>query len=458
MDYFPTFLDLKNKKCVIVGGGEVAHRKAKAVLKSGATTYIISIEFNKEFNDFPEDKCVLINDEFNSKHLAGATLVIAATDSLIINKKVANEASRLGILVNVVDEPSLCSFIMPALIDKSPVIIGISTGGNSPVLTRKIKEIIEVNLPNNIGLLSEIMGSWRQRVKEKFDSFDMRLKFWEKLMDSEVPELVFKNKSVLADQKIQEQLSNNSFENTVGEVYLVGGGPGDPELLTLKALRLMYQCDVVLYDRLVSKEVLSKVRPDSEFISVGKSESQHTVEQNKINEMLILLAKEGKKVLRLKGGDPFIFGRGGEEIDELAKSHIPFQVVPGVTAASGCGSYAGIPLTHRDYSQSVRFLTGHLKDGKLDINWKNLNNNQETLVFYMGLLSLPTIADELMKHGMPSTMPIAAIEHGTTHNQRVVTSTLDKISLEVSELELKSPTTFIVGEVVKLREQLNWYG
>ena len=238
----------------------------------------------------------------------------------------------------------------------------------------------------------------------------------------------------------------------------MGGGPGDPELLTLKALRLMYQCDVVLYDRLVSKEVLNKVRPDAEFISVGKSESQHTVEQHKINEMLILLAKEGKKVLRLKGGDPFIFGRGGEEINELAKSNIPFQVVPGVTAASGCGSYAGIPLTHRDYSQSVRFLTGHLKDGKLDIDWKNLNNKQETLVFYMGLLSLPKICEELMKHGMPSSMPIAAIEHGTTYNQRVVTSTLDKISLEVLELELKSPTTFIIGEVVKLRGQLNWYG
>jgi len=458
MDYFPVFLDLENKKCVIVGGGEVAHRKTKAVLKSGAIVNVISIEFSKKFNDFPETRCFLIKEEFDVRHLTDATLVIAATDSLSVNKKVANEANKLGIPVNVVDAPSLCSFIMPALIDKSPVIIGISTGGNSPVLTRNIKEIIEVNLPSNIGLLAKMMGSWRQRVKERFNSFDMRLKFWEKLMDSEVPQLVFKNKLVLADQKIQEQLRNNSFENSVGEVYLVGGGPGDPELLTLKALRLMYQCDVVLYDRLVSKEVLNKVRPDAEFISVGKSESQHTVEQHKINEMLILLAKEGKKVLRLKGGDPFIFGRGGEEINELAKSNIPFQVVPGVTAASGCGSYAGIPLTHRDYAQSVRFLTGHLKDGKLDIDWKNLNKKQETLVFYMGLLSLPKICEELMKHGMPASMPIAAIEHGTTYNQRVVSSTLDKISLEVLELELKSPTTFIVGEVVKLRGQLNWYG
>ena len=458
MNYFPAFLDLTDKKCVIVGGGEVAHRKTKALIRSGARAHIVSIEFSEKFKDFPEENCFLIKDEFNSKHLVDATLVIAATDSFITNRKVSSDANKLGIPVNVVDEPSLCSFIMPALIDKSPVIIGISTGGNSPVLTRKIKEIIEVSLPSNIGLLSKVMGSWRQRVKERFDSFDKRLRFWENLIDSDVPELVFKNKPSLANQKIEEQLRNDSSKNTSGEVYLVGGGPGDPELLTLKALRLMYKCDVVLYDRLVSKEVLDKVRPDADFISVGKSESEHTVEQHKINEMLILLAKEGKKVLRLKGGDPFIFGRGGEEIDELAKSDIPFQVVPGVTAASGCGSYAGIPLTHRDHSQSVRFLTGHLKDGKLDINWRSLNNKQETLVFYMGLLSLPTICEELIKHGMSSGMPIAAIEHGTTNNQRVVTSTLDKICLEVLALELKSPTTLIIGEVVKLRAQLNWFG
>ena len=241
-------------------------------------------------------------------------------------------------------------------------------------------------------------------------------------------------------------------------VYLVGAGPGDSDLLTLRALRLMYQADVVLYDRLVSHQVLDKVRPDAEFISVGKSESQHTVEQHKINEMLVFYANKGNKVLRLKGGDPFIFGRGGEEIEELSKFNIPFQVVPGVTAASGCGSYAGIPLTHRDHSQSVRFLTGHLKEGKLELEWDNLINKQETLVFYMGLLSLQTICDELISHGSSPDTPIAAIEQGTMPNQRVVTSTLEKITPIVTRLDLKSPTMLIIGDVVTLRKQLSWYG
>ena len=458
MDYFPVFLDLTNKKCVIIGGGDVAHRKTKAIIKSGATAHVVSVELSEKFKDFSTEKCILIKEEFDLTHLDGAALVIAATNSTITNKKIALGANELNIPVNVVDEPSLCSCIMPAFIDKSPVIIAISTGGNSPVLTRRLKEIIEISLPSNIDLLSKLMGSWREKVKAKFSSFDMRLKFWEDIMESEIPSLVFKNKVEFANQKIRERLETKNFSNSVGEVYLVGAGPGDPDLLTLRALRLMYQSDVVLYDRLVSKQVLEKIRPDAEFISVGKSESQHTVEQNKINEMLILLAKQGKKVLRLKGGDPFIFGRGGEEIEELSNSKIPFQVVPGVTAASGCGSYAGIPLTHRDYSQSVRFLTGHLKDGKLELDWKKLVNKQETLVFYMGLLSLPTICNELIGHGLSSNTPIAAIEYGTTPNQRVVASTLDKICGEVSKLELKSPTTLIIGEVVRLRRQLSWYG
>ena len=241
-------------------------------------------------------------------------------------------------------------------------------------------------------------------------------------------------------------------------ISIVGAGPGASDLLTLRALRLMYQADVVLYDRLVSQQVLDKVRPDAEFISVGKSESQHTVEQHKINEMLVFYANKGNKVLRLKGGDPFIFGRGGEEIEELSKFNIPFQVVPGVTAASGCGSYAGIPLTHRDHSQSVRFLTGHLKEGKLELEWDNLINKQETLVFYMGLLSLQTICDELISHGSSPNTPIAAIEQGTMPNQRVVTSTLEKITPIVTRLDLKSPTMLIIGDVVTLRNQLSWYG
>ena len=458
MDYLPVFLDLTSKKCVIIGGGEVAHRKAKLLLKTEALVHIVAAEFSERIKDLNSDACTLVTEEFNQRHLIDAVLVIAATDSASVNREVATAANSLNIPVNVVDEPALCSCIMPALIDKSPVVIAISTGGNSPVLTRRLKELIEIILPNNIGALSKLMGSWRVKVKNKLDSFDMRLKFWEEVMESDVPDLVFKNKTELANKTIQDHLDNAPLSREVGEVYLVGAGPGDSDLLTLRALRLMYQADVVLYDRLVSHQVLDKVRPDAEFISVGKSESQHTVEQHKINEMLVFYANKGNKVLRLKGGDPFIFGRGGEEIEELSKFNIPFQVVPGVTAASGCGSYAGIPLTHRDHSQSVRFLTGHLKEGKLELEWDNLINKQETLVFYMGLLSLQTICDELISHGSSPDTPIAAIEQGTMPNQRVVTSTLEKITPIVTRLDLKSPTMLIIGDVVTLRKQLNWYG
>ena len=458
MDYLPVFLDLTSKKCVIIGGGEVAHRKAKLLLKTEALVHIVAAEFSERVKDLNSDACTLVTEEFNQRHLIDAVLVIAATDSASVNREVATAANSLNIPVNVVDEPALCSCIMPALIDKSPVVIAISTGGNSPVLTRRLKELIEIILPNNIGALSKLMGSWRVKVKNKLDSFDMRLKFWEEVMESDVPDLVFKNKTELANKTIQDHLDNAPLSREVGEVYLVGAGPGDSDLLTLRALRLMYQADVVLYDRLVSHQVLDKVRPDAEFISVGKSESQHTVEQHKINEMLVFYANKGNKVLRLKGGDPFIFGRGGEEIEELSKFNIPFQVVPGVTAASGCGSYAGIPLTHRDHSQSVRFLTGHLKEGKLELEWDNLINKQETLVFYMGLLSLQTICDELISHGSSPDTPIAAIEQGTMPNQRVVTSTLEKITPIVTRLDLKSPTMLIIGDVVTLRKQLSWYG
>ena len=458
MKFLPIFLDLADKKCVVVGGGEVAQRKAKLLLRASAKVNIISVEFTQSLRELSDSRSTLIEQAFTPSHLAGAALIVAATDSAKTNKEVAKIATELNIPVNVVDMPELCSCIMPALIDRSPVVIAVSTGGNSPVLTRKIKELVEVALPNNVGLLSQLMGSWRNKVKKRYTSFSSRLKFWEHILESEVPDLVFKNRYAEAEKRIGEYLEKNNVTRGQGEVYLVGAGPGDPDLLTLRALRLMYQADIVLYDRLVSKEILEKVRPDSELISVGKSGTSHTVEQGKINDMLISFSKEGKKVLRLKGGDPFIFGRGGEEIEELAKEGIPFQIVPGITAASGCGSYAGIPLTHRDCAQSVRFLAGHMKDGKLKLDWKNLVSSQQTLVFYMGLLSINTICEKLIKHGMDSSTPIAAIEHGTTRNQRVIVSKLREISSVLDKGNFESPTLLIIGDVVTLRERLSWYG
>jgi len=458
MELLPIFLDLNRRHCLIVGGGEVAFRKATLLAKASANLSFVSESFSENIRKLASDKnFTLIENKFKKEYLINCTLVIAATSCDKTNALVAETAESLNIPVNVVDQPDLCSFIMPAIVDRSPIVIAISSTGKSPVLTRKVKELNETMLSGNIGRLAEILGSYRGKVKNRFPSFNDRLRFWEKILDSEVSELVYAGKDELAESIINKYLTHVDVEAEIGEVYLVGAGPGDPDLLTLRALRLLHKADVVLYDRLVSQEVLSKIRPDAEKIPVGKKRAKHSVAQETINQMLIRLAKSGKRVLRLKGGDPFIFGRGGEEIETLAQSEIPFQIVPGITAASGCGSYAGIPLTHRDHAQSVRFLTGHLKEGTLKLDWRGLVNSHETLVFYMGLLGLRTICRELVKHGMAPDTLIAAIEQGTRKNQRVIAANLKSMPDLSDSAKLESPTIIIIGSVVSLRSKLEWF-
>ena len=395
--------------------------------------------------------------EFDESDLSDAILVVAATDDLITNERVSVIASKLNIPVNVVDQPHLCSFIMPSIVDRSPIVVAISSGGTSPILTRKLKELNESMIPERIDKLAELLGSFRGRVKNEIGDFSERVRFWESVLDSEIPELVYSGQDDEARFALDQWLTNPQSDRLGGEVYLVGAGPGDPDLLTLRALRLMHKADVVLYDRLVSPEILLKLRPDAQKIYVGKRSADHAVPQETINEMLARLAKEGNRVLRLKGGDPFIFGRGGEELESLAAAGIPFQIVPGITAASGCASYAGIPLTHRDYSQSVRFLTGHTKDGRVPLEWDILVKEQQTLVFYMGLAGLPHICDQLLKHGMSSTTPVAVIQQGTTQTQKVVVGNLDRIADMALEKEIEAPTIIIIGEVVKLQKSLSWF-
>ncbi|MFI0458928.1 MAG: siroheme synthase CysG, partial [Candidatus Thiodiazotropha endolucinida] len=298
---------------------------------------------------------------------------------------------------------------------------------------------------------------FRQRVKERFAEPVERRLFWDRILQGGVAERVFSGHDDEADQLMEKALSLPISANETGEVYLVGAGPGDPDLLTFRALRLMQQADVVIYDRLVAKPILDMTRHDAEHIYVGKERDKHTMRQEEINQLLAKLAKQGKRVLRLKGGDPFIFGRGGEEIDTLAAEGVPFQVIPGITAASGCASYAGIPLTHRDYAQSVTFVTGHLKDGSMNINWEMLAQPSQTIVFYMGLVGLPIICRELQNHGVGGEMPIALVQQGTTHLQRVFTGTLDTIMDIVEQERPKPPTLIIVGRVVELQEKLAWY-
>jgi uroporphyrin-III C-methyltransferase/precorrin-2 dehydrogenase/sirohydrochlorin ferrochelatase len=399
---------------------------------------------------------------FTPAHLEGAALVIAATDDGAINLAVSAAAKSLNIPVNVVDKAELCSFMMPAIVDKAPVLVAISSSGTAPALTSKLKEMIEIMIPGSIDKLANLLGSYRARVKDTIANLDQRRQFWQDLLESEVPELIYAGNEDAAieaiEQRLRDRLQAAGAGGKMGEVYLVGAGPGDPDLLTLRALRLMSKADVVLYDRLVSDEIMQKLRPDADKIYMGKEQTKQGVEQETINELLVRLAREGKRVLRLKGGDPFIFGRGGEELETLAQAGVPFQVVPGITAASGCAAYAGIPLTHRDHAQSVRFLTGHLREGTLDLEWEHLVREKQTLVFYMGLSGLQTICEQLIAHGMAADTPIAVIQQGTTRRQRVISDQLGSMPVLAKKTGIKAPTIIIIGSVVSAREKLSWFG
>jgi uroporphyrin-III C-methyltransferase/precorrin-2 dehydrogenase/sirohydrochlorin ferrochelatase len=458
MDYFPVFLDLKNRRCLLVGGGDVATRKGRMLAKAGAVLRVVAPEISSELRDLvAQQHGDLLQREYQTGDINDCVLAVAATDIHDLNEKISADAKQKNIPVNVVDTPALCTYITPAIIDRSPLMIAISSGGEAPVLARLVRAKLETLIPASYGKLAQIASQWRDRIKIRFDDGDSRRKFWEKILQGPAAELMMNGQENAANQFISNELAADQSQLTLGEVYLVGGGPGDPELLTLRALRLMQQADVVLYDRLVSNGVMELVRRDAERIYVGKRRSEHAMEQENINQLLVDLAKEGKRVLRLKGGDPFIFGRGGEEIELLAQNNIPFQVVPGITAASGCAAYAGIPLTHRDYAQSVRFVTGHLKSDNTNLQWPELANPTQTLVFYMGLVGLKEICESLIAHGRAASTPVALIEKGTTQEQRVLISDLASIADVVAANDVHAPTLFIVGEVVKLHQNLKWF-
>jgi len=458
MEFLPVFLDVKEKQCLLVGGGEVALRKARLLLRAGASLKVVAESIGDELTQLLESgPHSSRKGQFDEADLNGVVLVVAATDNDEVNRQVSEQAKSLNIPVNVVDQPALCTMIFPAVVDRSPVVVGISSSGSSPVLARKIKEQLEVQLPGAMGQLADLLSQYRQTAKEQIKSFDTRVRFWETVLDSDCPELVYSGQLERARNRIEELLENSSSETHRGEVYLVGAGPGDPDLLTLKALRLMQKTDVVLYDRLVSESILNKVRLDAERFYVGKERSTHQVPQDRINELLVEQALQGKRVLRLKGGDPFIFARGGEEMASLIEQDIPFQVVPGITAALGCASYAGIPLTHRDHAHSVQFLTGHFKSQEEEPEWQTLTGKGQTLVFYMGLMNLSTICERLIEHGLSSNKPAALIQKGTTAEHRVITANLQSLPRLVERSGVRAPTLLIIGDVVKLRDKLNWF-
>jgi uroporphyrin-III C-methyltransferase / precorrin-2 dehydrogenase / sirohydrochlorin ferrochelatase len=456
METFPFFVKIDEGISLVVGGGEIARHKASMLLKANAKIRMVAPEIHPSTQTLldNEPNITLLQREFQESDLDDIKLVIAATDSRHVNGHVAELAKARNIWVNAVDMPELGNLIFPSIVDRSPMVIAVGSGGRSPVLVRLLRARIETLIPSTYGNLSALVGEMKERVKKAFPNVDIRRRFWDLNLQGAAGTAALNGDIDQARTLLERALSKGDVNLQGGEVYLVGGGPGDPDLLTFKALRLMQQADVVMYDRLVSKPVLELVRREAERIYVGKEKNPYSITQENINEKLAEYAERGLRVLRLKGGDPFIFGRGGEELVYLAERGVPFQVVPGITAASGCSAYAGIPLTHRDHAQSVRFITGHQKGGKYNLNWKEFVTPNQTLVFYMGLAGLEEICEKLIEYGLDQHTPAALVEKGTSPAQRVIVSDIKHLPADVRKADAKAPTLIIIGTVVNLREEL----
>lgn len=461
MDHLPIFLNVNGKRTLIVGNGVSAARKADLLLRAGSDLTIVAPRLGEELSQLAET--------YSFKHQAtgltatdldGCLAVFGCSDDDSINQTLRKFAAAAGVIVNVSDRTEECDFIMPAIVDRTPLLIAISSGGTSPLLVRMLKSRFETTIPSAYGRLAEFAGGYRDRIKKLIPNLTRRRRFWEAMVSGPVAEHIFSSQTEQAESLMESQLQQAALagdQPPLGEVYLVGTGPGDPDLLTFRAIRLMQQADVVLYDRLIGDGILNLVRRDAKRVYVGKLKNDHTVSQEEIGRMLIDLAQQGKRVLRLKGGDPFVFGRGGEEIEALSENGIAFQVVPGVTAANGCAAYAGIPLTHRDHAQACVFVTGHEKNGQLNLNWKSLIQPRQTVVLYMGLSSLDAITRGFLDNGADPATPAAVIENGTRAGQRVITGTLESLLDETSMAGVRSPALIIVGSVVSLREKLSWF-
>lgn len=457
MDYLPICLKLKDQAVLLVGGGVVATRKARLLHRAGAMLHVLAPQITDELQSLAREGGSIAEQVWDDRALTGYRAVIAATPDAEVNRAVSVRAQADNIPVNVVDNPELCSFIVPAIVDRNPLLVGISSSGASPVLARRVRSDLESRYPEGYGTVARFLQQKRPQLAEAVTSEDARRSFWEHLLDDTelVTELLSGREA--AAETIFEHAIEQSKDQSRGAVYLIGAGPGDPDLMTFRALRLLQRADIVLYDRLVGPGILELARRDADRIYVGKQRSEHAMPQSEINENLLQMAKAGKRVARLKGGDPFIFGRGGEEIEGLLAAGIHFEVVPGITAASGAACYGGIPLTHRDHAQSVRFITGHTKNHQLDLPWGEFLNPAETLVFYMGLAGLSIIATSLIKAGRSPDTPTAIVEKATLPEQRVLTGTLETIEAIVAEAQPSAPTLLIIGSVVGLHPSLGWF-
>ncbi len=459
MKSFPLSLPLQDRRALVVGGGEPAARKVELLLAAGAQVSLIAETVTGEIAQLIADgRIAWAGRAFDEADLVGNSLAIVATEDDRLQTRVSQAAQARCLPVNVVDTPALSSFIMPSIVDRSPITIAISTGGAAPALARKLKAEIERALPAAIGRVARFAEIFRDQVRRTLVEPGVRRRFWDRVFQGRVGELALAGDEIAARRELIRLLDHardradarHQPAATPGMVHLVGAGPGDPDLLTLKAHRLLQRADVVVYDRLVSPEVLALARRDAERVYVGKRRAHHCVPQAEINDRLVALARAGKSVVRLKGGDPFVFGRGGEEIEALVAAGVAVEVVPGITAALGCAASAGIPLTHRDHAQACVFVTGHLKEGELELDWPMLARPRQTVVIYMGAETLSPIARQLMQHGLAPGTPVALIENGTTDRERRIVGTLATIERQAVRGQLTGPTLFMVGEVAGL--------
>jgi uroporphyrin-III C-methyltransferase/precorrin-2 dehydrogenase/sirohydrochlorin ferrochelatase len=454
VDYLPLFADIRHKPVLVVGGGDVAARKIELLRRAGAHVQVVSQQLCEELTALESSGSIeWLATEYQATQLDRVFLVIAATDDGDLNGQVFIDATERHLLANVVDDQPKCSFIFPSIVDRSPLVVAISSSGTAPVLARLLREKLESLLPANLGQMAEIAGQWRNKVKARFNMMSDRRRFWEKAFSGLFANQVASGNVEGAKRTLDQQLTDP--EASQGEIILVGAGPGDSGLLTLRGLQVMQLADVVLYDHLVSDEVLDLVRRDADRICVGKRANAHSVSQEETNRLLVELARQGKRVVRLKGGDPFIFGRGGEELQAAMAAGIPFQVVPGVTAAAGATAYAGIPLTHRDYAQSALFITGHCRADGEDMDWPSLARASQTLAVYMGTMKAGEISSQLIAHGRDPHTPAAVISRGTRQDQQVLTGTLQQ--LEELARNAPTPALIVIGEVVNLHQQLAWF-
>ena len=459
MEQLPVFLNLRGWPCLVVGAGRVGTGKAEVLVAAGARVRMVAPEPGERAGELAVAGQVELSVRtFEAADLDGRRLVVAATDERGLNRRIVELAEARGILANSASEARIGHFSMPAIVDRSPVLAAVSTGGASPSLARYVRARLETLIPRSFGRLAELARASRDEVNAHLPRISDRRAFWDRVFEGPIAEMAFAGRIEEARAALRALLDASRDSGVAtGEVYLVGAGPGDPDLLTFRAMRLMQQADVVVHDRLVSPAVLALARRDAEKIYAGKRRADHALAQPSINRLLVGLAREGKRVLRLKGGDPFTFGRGGEEIATLAEEGIPFQVVPGVTAASGCAAYAGIPLTHRDHAHACIFVTGNRVEGRVALDWKAVARPDQTVVVYMGLESLREICAGLVRHGLDAATPAALVEQGTTERQRVLEGTLDTLPDRVEDAGAGAPALLIVGEVVRLRERLDWF-